>query len=230
MRTKTWRPDLWQNTYNITKYTEHCPWPTGVGGISDTHTNPSLAISVAPSFSMAAIPTWHTCTSNASTLAASATPTKAKKEQSLRAENVLSQRTDSVGNWRTEIILLQANSVSPNFFQALRIHHWENCWASSVTSSGICQKRKKHLEPELTSPRRLTSTRICAVHWKQILLLYCTVYPGRTQKYVTLKIAAQNLHAIKGHRGNFILFQYDGSEIGQRPNAFVGKFLLMRSL
>ena len=83
-----------------------------------------------------------------------------------------SQRTNSVGNW-TEMILLQANSVSLNVFPALRIHHWENCWTSSVPSSGICQKRKTPQAGILTSQRRLTSTRIRAVHWKQMCTEIC---------------------------------------------------------
>ena len=134
----------WKASYSLDKLktwlTTRLPWPPEVKSYQD-----------------------RTSSSNASTLAASPTPTKAKKEQSLRAENVLSQRTNSVGHWRTEMILLRANWVSQNVFPALRIHHWENCWVSSVPP-GICQKRQTPRAGTVSSWRRGTSTRIREVN------------------------------------------------------------------
>ena len=70
----------------------------------------------------------------------------------------------------------------------------------------------------LKNVRRNSKSRL--LHDLVLLLLYCMVNPGRTKKYLTLKIATENLHEIKGRRGNFILFQNDGSEISLFENDY----------
>ena len=79
----------------------------------------------------------------------------------------------------------------------------------------ICRQLKVEFEE---CPSKFEQSRL--LHDLVLLLLYCTVNPGRTKEYVTLKIATENLHEIKGRRGNFILFQNDGSEISLFENDY----------